>query len=794
MAKPRPPAPSNVFSPARPSAAAGVDAWRAQALALHGAGRLAEAEAGYRAVLGVLPQDFEALHGLGVVGLQTGHAAAAVGLLEQAVAVSAGRADAWSHLGLARQGAGDATGALAAFDRALALQPGFAEAHSNRASALLALQRPDEALAAAERALASRPDSLEATFNAGLALHALARYDEALARFDAVLGKQPDIVPALLQRARALHASGRLDEALAGYDAALARVPDLVDALYGRGDLLVTRRRFDEAIAAFDRCLALARDHLDAWLQRGNALQALGRHEEALAAFDEAARRASAGSSPPAIPPTSQAAGIAANRAGVLLALKRYDEASAAWDRVLALAPDYPDAEGQRLHADLLACRWDRVDERVASIAAGIAAGRPVADPFAWCGIATSPMEMRRCAEIAIAARVPAVPAVVRPPRPEGRRLRIGYLCGEFRNQATSILMTELWERHDATRFERFAFDNGWDDGSTLRRRIDAAFDEIVPIANLDDDAAARAVADRGIDVLVHLNGFFGLARHGVFARRPAPVQVNFLGYPGTLGASWMDYLVADRQVVPPGEEGAYVERVVRLPDTYQPNDRQRRIADRTPTRDELGLPADGFVFCCFNNTYKILPAQFAAWMRVLAAVPGSVLWLLDDTPAATANLRREAAAAGVDPVRLVFAPRVRTDEHLARHRAADLFLDTLPYNAHTTGSDALWAGLPVLSCAGTTFPGRVGASLLQAAGLADDLLAVDAADYERRAVALARDPARLGAIRAALARAHDSAPLFDTARFTAHLEAAFEAMHARAQAGLPPEAFDVAA
>jgi len=296
----------------------------------------------------------------------------------------------------------------------------------------------------------------------------------------------------------------------------------------------------------------------------------------------------------------------------------------------------------------------------------------------------------------------------------------------------------------------------------------------MVDISKMTDDAAAQAVAAREIDILVNLNGYFGLGRTGVFARRPAPVQVNYLGFPGTMGAPYLDAIVADAHTIPAGEEDAYAERVVRLPHSYQPNDRQRAIAPDTPTRASLGLPDGVVVFACFNNTYKITPETFAAWMRILAAVPGSVLWLLQDNDAATRHLREAAQAHGVDADRLRFAPRTRLDEHLARHRAADLFLDTLPYNAHTTASDALWAGLPVLSCRGTTFPGRVGASLLHALGLDTDLLADGAAAYEARAIALASDRAALAAVRDRLAAARTSAPLFDTPAYCRELERVF--------------------
>ena len=307
--------------------------------------------------------------------------------------------------------------------------------------------------------------------------------------------------------------------------------------------------------------------------------------------------------------------------------------------------------------------------------------------------------------------------------------------------------MVELFERHDRQRFALHAFDNGSADDSTLRRRIEHAFDEIAPIGGMSDDAAAALVRAREIDILVDLNGYFGRFRQGLFARRAAPVQVNYLGFPGTLGSDCHDYLVADAQVIPASDDRHYTERIVRLPDTYQPNDATRRIAAGGPTRADAGLPDAGFVFCCFNNDYKITPAVFAAWMRLLREVDDSVLWLLEDNADAARNLRRECEHSGIDARRLVFAPRVAPAAHLARHRLADLFVDTLPYTAHTTASDALWAGLPLVTAYGTTFPGRVAASVLHAAGLSE-LVTHSLDEYVSTALSLARDAARLGSLR----------------------------------------------
>ena len=797
MAKKPAPPPSVFARPPSFGAIPSLDALMGQAQALHHGGRLAQAEPIYREVLRRSPRHVDALHALGMLALQAGHAQAGADLIAQAIAIAPTHASAHGNLGYALHLLGRHEDALRSLERALELEPAMLEALNNRGNTLSALGRHDEALASFERALALRPDYVEAVYNRGNAQHAAGRLADALASFDAVLAARPDIAQAHNNRARVLQDLGRQDEALAAYDRAVALVPAYLQAIVGRGtarlalarpdaaladfdaalrldadhaaahagrgSALFALRRAQDAVQAFTRCLALDAARLDARLQRGNALHELRRDDDAIADFDAV------------LAATPDAAGVACNRGNALLELKRYDEAALAFERAQALDAGYPYALGKRVYAQTMACDWRGLDALVAEVERGIADGRAVIEPFAYAAIATDAMAARRCAELFAADQFPAQPALVAPGARLGNaKIRVGYLGGEFRNQATSILAAELFELHDKRRFEIVAFDNGWDDGSTLRRRMNAAFDEVVSISALTDDAAARAIAERRIDVLVNLNGWFGLGRTGVFARRPAPVQVNWLGFPGTLGADYLDVIVADADTIPRGEEGAYVERVLRLPHSYQPNDRQRAVA-AAPTRASLGLPEDATVFACFNNTYKITPAAFASWMRILAAVDGGVLWLLQDNDAATANLRAAAQSHGIAASRLHFAPRIRLDEHLARHACADLFLDTLPYNAHTTASDALWAGLPVLSCRGTTFPGRVGASLLHALALADELLVDDVAAFESRAIALARDPARLARVRERLARARATAPLWDTPAYARALEALYE-------------------
>jgi predicted O-linked N-acetylglucosamine transferase (SPINDLY family) len=381
-------------------------------------------------------------------------------------------------------------------------------------------------------------------------------------------------------------------------------------------------------------------------------------------------------------------------------------------------------------------------------------------------------------------------PAEVKSPslRPSVKhdKVRIGYLCGELREQATSHLLVGVLERHDSSRFEVYGFDSGWNDQSDMRRRIETALHRVIDISKLSDASAAAAIRENQIDILVNLNGYFGKQRRACL-QSGASIQVNYLGFPGTIVAKYIDYIIADRCVIPEAQSVYYTEKVVYLPNSYQANDRKKQIATREFGRVECGLPETGFVFCCFNNSYKILPETFNCWMRILKRVEGSVMWLLENNPSAASHLRSAAGSLGVDPQRLVFAGRTLLPDHLARHRLAELFLDTLPYNAHTTASDALWAGLPVLTCLGETFAGRVCASLLNAVNL-PELVATTIEDYERMAVELATNPEKLTELKRKLGERRLTTPLFDTNQFTKHIEAAYMTMYEREQAGLPPD------
>jgi predicted O-linked N-acetylglucosamine transferase (SPINDLY family) len=554
-----------------------------------------------------------------------------------------------------------------------------------------------------------------------------------------------------------------------------------VNTLNNCSNALRALKRYDEALTAYQRVLSLQPDHAEALNGRGIVLQALGQPEQALASYDRALQLR---------PAYSDALN---NRATALRDLRRYQDAASCFRQLLQVAPDYGYALGALLHAQLHCCDWDGYSQNAEIVVVSAAAGKRADLPFSFLAACDSSAAQLQCARGFVADRCPpAATPVWRGERYVHDRIRVAYLSADFHAHATSYLMAELFERHNRERFEITAISFGPEDGSTLRARLRRAFDRFIDVRSMSDADVARLLRGLEIDIAVDLKGFTIDSRLEIFAHRPAPLQVNYLGYPGTLGAPYIDYIVADQEVIPPADQQHYAERVVYLPDCYQVNDSRRAIAPRTPARTEVGLPATGFVFCCFNNNYKITPAVFDIWMRLLRQVPGSVLWLFEANEVAAGNLRREAERRGIQPHRLVFAPRLPQEEHLARQRLADLFLDTLPVNAHTTASDALWAGLPVLTCRGQAFAARVAGSLLKAVGL-PQLVAETLHEYEQRALELATNPTLLAQIRAQLAASRSHSPLFDTARSCRHLESAYLTMWQRYQRGEPPAGFTVA-
>lgn len=741
-------------------------------------GRLEEAEAAYRGVLEADARNPFALQYLAAIEAQRGHPQRALDLFDRALEAKPDYADAHNNRGAALKQLGRTPEALAAVARAIELDPEYADAHNNQGVLLQVLGRLAEAVQSFDRAIARAPGLLHAHANRGDALRALGRFDAALESYARAVALAPRTAKLHYNQGVVLAALGRHEEAIASYDRALALDPVHAAAHNNRGVALAALRRLEPALASYDRALQCLPGYAEAHNNRGNVLRDLQRAPEALESYAFALQ------SRPGY------ADALYNRGLLLEDFKRLEEAAASYDDALAADPGYPYLLGTCLHARMQICDWTSYATQLQRLSQAIDAGLKAAPPFAAMTLLDVPAVQRKASDTWVRDKHPANDALGPFARGAGRaKIRVGYFSADYHEHASMYLMVEMFEKHDRSRFELVAFSFGPDKDDAMRRRAVRAFDEFHDVRTRSDVEIARLSRDAQVDIAVDLKGFTRDSRAAIFAFRAAPVQVAYMGFPATTAAPYMDYLVADDVVVSPDTRAEYAERIISIPVSYMVNDSRRFMPTAQPSRVALGLPQSAFVFCSFNNNFKITPEVFDAWTRILGAVEGSVLWLLEDNPAAARNLRGHAEQRGIDPRRLVFAPRLPLDEHLARHRAADLFLDTLPCNAHTTASDALWAGLPVLTRKGTSFAGRIAASVVAAVDL-PELITTSMHAYEETAVALARDPQRLGVLRQRLDRTRRSSALFDAAPFVRHLEAAFQHMHDRYRAGLAPEDF----
>jgi protein O-GlcNAc transferase len=748
----------------------------------HQAGRLDDAIACYRRALPNDASGAQVNRLLGLALFAKGDAAAALPHVEAAAARQPRDPALLNDLGNILRALKRQDEAVAAFRRAIQADPRAAFAHFNLGDALLELGRHAEALEAYRIILLRRMEGMDADFhsNVGICLMALDRVEEAFTAFRAALAADPGHAAAAAHAGAALQALGRNRESVE-FLRHTARARGATLQLLGTlGQGLLNLNDHAAALQVFEEMLRQEPGLERGLTGRGLALSGLNRHAEAIEAIDRAI----------ALHPASRTARLAAGN--IRLAADDAPGAIAAFAAAAALPPGRaPDAALPLLLFNRMRrCDWTDFAATRDAVLAGVAQGSLRLPPFEALCIADDPALHLACAGAHARSNERARRTAL-PPRTDAGRIRLGYVSGELRAHAVGHLLARLLELHDRTEFEVHAISLGRITGDSVQLRLRAAVDHFHDCSGMPDEAAIAHCRGLGLDIAIDLNGYSGDSRTSLFAHGIAPVQALFLGYPGTLGAPFMDYLLADGVTVPAGADRFYAEKVVRLPNSFMPTDDQREITIAGLTRAQFGLPEDGIVFCCFNNTHKILPEAFDGLMRILAATPGSVLWLREDNAAAGGNLRAAAAERGIDPARLVMAQRVDHADHLGRHALADLFLDTLPYNAHTTACDALGAGLPVLTRAGQAFAGRVAASLLQAAGLPD--LVTDSAEaFEARAIALAADRPALAAIRARLAASLPGCALFDTPRYTRNLEAAFRAMRDRHRVGGAPEAFSV--
>jgi predicted O-linked N-acetylglucosamine transferase (SPINDLY family) len=620
----------------------------------------------------------------------------------------------------------------------------------------------------------------EQLFGQALRLHQSGNVDEAARLYRMVLQSNPRHFQALYLLGFAHYQWEKYEEAERLLGAAIAINPRQSDAHYNRGCALQKLKRDAEAVACFGQALALNRNYAEALFNRATSYLTLGNPIEALRDLEQVLRL------------TPNDAEAWHNRGNALMDLKRYPEARAGYARALAIAPALAFAPGKLVYAKLQCCDWAGLAEDTSRVLAAVRSGQAAAGPLELMLMTDSPADILAGARVTIAREHPAAAQPLwRGERYTHERIRIAYISPDLRAHAVAYQLAGVIAAHDRKRFETFAISHGPADDSAVRARLKAGFEHFLDMHGRSDAEIAGWLKANEIDIAVDLSGHTMASRISVLANRPAPIQVSYLGYPGPTGAGYMDYLIADHTVVPDTERLHYGEKIAFLPDTFFPTDATRKIA-APPARAAVGLPESGVVFCCFNPICKLTPESFSLWMTLLRQTESSVLWLPDQSEEARARLKDAAQAQNVAGERLVFAPFTATaDEHLARLPLADLFLDTWPYNAHATASDALFMGVPVVTLAGRSFAARVAASLLGAIGLSE-LVTSSVDNYRALALKLAQEPETLSALRERLHRGRTSAPLFDTARYTANLEAAYVEMWERRRRGEAPADFSV--
>ncbi len=733
------------------------------------------AEAACKKALAVAPRMHQAFNLLGILAQERGDFAAAAAHLSRAVSLDAGVSQYQNNLGNALRQLDRHEEALSCFDAAIRLRPELPEPHHNRGNVLQALDRLEEALSSYEEALRLRPNNPEANNSLGNTLSAMKCFDEAYSCYRRAVSQRPEYADAFGNLGNACKALGNYDEAIAACREAIRLNPSLAEPYCILGDAYQALSLGDQAITAFQEALRLNPGFAAALNSLGSAFRMLGRYQEAIAAFHQAVEADSVWAQP------------RANLGATYLATGNDTEAIAAFAGALECDPEYlPGIEGwfeiSRKH-----CAWEKLEETSARYEAAllrtIHGPEPLnTSPFTALNLPLAPLAQRALVErigarIATARRADQTAFPPRPSRRPGQRLRIGYLSSDYRSHAVAHVLGHLFALHNRTRFEVVAYSTGQNDGSAYRLRIERQAEHFVDMHGWSPLQIAQRIHADGVEILVDLNGHtMGNSLHAL-ALRPAPLQIHALGYPGTVGKDFVDYSLVDAVICPPEHEHYYSEQVYRLPDTYQINDRQPIAARQS--RASYGLPEEGFVFCCFNASYKLEPLIFQSWLRILDRVPGSVLWLFRSNLPAERNLRAEASRLGCPQERIIFGGALPKADHLARLHHADLMLDTPAINAMSTASDALWAGVPVLSILGDSFPRRAGAGILSAIGL-PDLIMPDLAAYEATAIRLATNPEELAALRVRLEANRLTTPLFDTPRFVRNLEAAYEELWTR--------------
>ena len=738
-------------------------------------GRSKQALEIYHSILEADPSYWEALSGVAEIASHEGRPEDAIVLYDDFIERHRGHSKANYKRANVLNRLGRFDAALDGYEKAIESDPAYGVAYCNRGTVLAHLGRWNDALASYDKAGALDPDDAVVFYNRAAALKELGRFEEALGDYDRAIALNVDYIEAYVNRAHLLRRAGKTAPALASYDEAIRRNPGYPEAFEGRGSCLCQLQRYDEALISHDRAIQLKQDYAVAYIGRGNALKLLKRLDLAMESYAKAIELE------PFQAEAFEGYGFCLFSHGLIEAAIR------CYNRALELEPDRRFLLGLRRHAQMHICEWQGLKEDLQRIVDGLSAKAAIVQPFIFSALLDSPRLQRVAAEIWARDECPPDDALgIIPRREQGSKIRVGYFSADFRAHPVALLTAELFETHDRSRFEIFAFACSPDSQDPIRQRLRGAFDQFIDVYGQSDAEISTLARKMGIDIAVDLGGFTAHSRTGIFALRAAPIQLSYIGYLGTMGAAYMDYLIADTTIVPAEYRQHYSEKIIFMP-SYQVNDTARKASDKTFAREELGLPAEGFVFCCFNATYKLTPATFEIWMRILHRVESSCLYLYVDNSVAQLNLTKQVELHGLDPTRIVFGERVPLDHYLSRFRAMDLFLDTAPYNAGATASDALWAGLPVLTCLGQAFASRYAASLLKAVEL-PELVTTTIEAYEDLAVRLATSPTELASIRERLEKNRGTVPLFNTSAFTKNLESAYVSAYERWRSNLPPE------
>jgi predicted O-linked N-acetylglucosamine transferase (SPINDLY family) len=759
---------TDILPEASPGSRESEESLLAYGVECHTNGRFGAAERAYRRILSCDPGHADALHLLGVLAHQSRRHEIAVGLIDQAITRNGQVAAYYNNRGDALLSLGLYERAEASFRRALTLDPQTIGTRNNLGLALYYQKRLQDAALCFKRVLKSDPQFVAAYSNMGMVMRALGSWQTAAVCHRRALELTPNQAETWQNLGVALHEARQSEEEEQCYRRALRLFPAYAEACFGLGSILQDLGRIGEAVGVFQRALEILPHYVDVWNNLGNALNDFGLIASAQQCHLRATRLS-----------PHEARGHY-NLGNSLRGSLNVSGAIDAWRRVLELDPEHPKVLGQLANFRKFGCDWEGADAEDLTLLAQLRLGRAEVPPFILFSTGAPPADQMACAQKWAKTFSSRAAALAPPPRPAApRKIHLGYLSADFRDHPVASLIVELFERHDRSRFQVSGYSLGPDDQSALRRRLEASFDRFVDLRGVAHKQASDLIRRDQVDILVDLSGFTQFSRAQIPARRPAPVQVSFLGFPGTMGADFIDYIIGDGFLLPMTQQPFYSERIVQLPDCFQPSDQHRPVATEQPSRNQLGLPETGFIFCCFNASYKLTRPMFELWMRLLRCVPDSVLWLLDYNTTATHNLRREASNLDVNPNRLIFAPRLPRAEYLARMPVADLFLDTTPFSAGAVANDALWVGLPILTCAGATYVGRMAGSLLHAVGL-PELVTHTLAAYETLALRLATDHTYRGELRRRLVANRLTAPLFNSRSYVDHIEAAYATMWQR--------------